>query len=661
MTAMGWRDHIGRNGSQLIPGSPWERWTLFALLLLAAALRLWRLPDIPYTHDEISGLLRTGYSSFGQLIRDGVAIDAHPPAMAIILHYWTMLGGYGEGWVKMPFILLSLFGLFFVHRFANAWTNATVALLTVAVLATVQYTVMYAQIARPYALGFFTCTMLADQWTRWLAGGPNAHRALVGTVAGFVLSAYTHHFSLMFAGLVGITGLVLAAPVQRRAYLLAAGISVLFYLPNMGIFLQQLSYGGVGNWLAPPDRHWLPGYMAWIVQYSWPMGLALGSLVLVSLLHRLRVKGTDQRMIMRIGLFWGLTPLVVGFVYSVWVAPVLQYSTLLFSFPFLLILLLHGLPVWSPRVTVVAVLLLAGLGVDGLVRERRHYVAFYTSKYEAMLRAGIDAVEEQGKEGALVLLDAPADALGFHLREWGAQLAYVDARDPTFNLDQLDGLLRSSRGRSVVYGCANGASPELAARIQAHFPVLVARKDLAEGQVFQFADQPVLGAVKDGRELLHARPDRVTGEGFFLPDDLLVDSAGRWNYTGREFGAHIELGLDSLVQRNEDRLEIQVDLVVPDGTQNVGLVLELKRDGETVFYRTDELDRAAVLSGRARLIVACEPGDAKWREGPLQLRAYLHNRNSAALGVERFHAFLRGGNAWKYAFYQRIPAVTLFP
>lgn len=657
---MEWRAHIARHGSRMLPGKAWERWTLFALLLLAAVLRFWRLPEIPYTHDEISGLLRTGYDTFGQLIRDGVAIDAHPPATAVFLHYWTMLGGYGEGWVKAPFILLSVVALFLLYRFALAWTNATVALFAVTLLATLQYTVMYAQIARPYALGFFTCALLADQWTRWLAGGPKAQRALVGTVAGFVLCSYTHHFSLLFAGLVGLTGLFLAAPKQRRPYLIAAGIAVLLYLPNVPIFLQQLSYGGVGQWLAAPDRNWVPDYLAWVVQYRWPLALLLGGFLLLSVVFRV-LKGNGRGPIMHIALLWGGAPLVIGYLYSLWVDPVLQYSTLLFSFPFLLIGLLHGLPELAPRNTLLGVGVLVLMGVDGLVRERRHYVAFYESKYEAMLHAGINEIGARGSDSALVILDAPADALGFHLREWGTDLPYVDARDPALNNVRLDSLLRAAHGRVVIYGGSNGASPELVARIQTHFPVLLSRRDLAEGQVFRFSDKPMDVALTDRRELLRAEPPAGAQVVFHVPDDLPVDSMGNWDYSGREYGAHIELELDGLVQHAQDRIEIQADLWVPDRTHNVGLVLELKRAGETVFYRTDELDRAAVVDGKATLIVASQPGDAGWRKGPLELRAYLHNRAGAPLGVVRFNAHVRRGHVWQYAFFQRIPNAALYP
>lgn len=660
---MHWRAHIGRYGSRTLPGEPWAQWAFLALLLLAAVLRFWQLPAIPYTHDEISGLLRTGYASFGELVRQGVAVDAHPPGVAVFLHYWTLLGGYGEAWVKAPFIVASLAALFLLYRFATAWTNSTVALVSIAVLATIQYTVMYAQIARPYAAGFFTCALLADQWTRWLAGGPNARRALIGMAAAFVLCAYMHHFALLFAGLVAVTGLVMTSAEQRLPYLIACGAAALLYLPNVPIFLQQLGYGGVGQWLAPPDRHWIPDHLAWVVQYRHGLGFALAGLVLISLITPL-VKGTFRSPVLWIGLLWGLGPLAIGYGYSVWVDPVLQYSTLLFSFPFLLIGLLHGLPAMGSRPTLLVAALLAAMGADGLVRSRSHYSAFYTSKYEAMLRNGLDTRAAYGADRTVVLLDAPGDALAFLLREQGigeADLPFIDLRAAAYTPTQLDSLLRANRDRVVAYGEANGAPPEQLARILERFPTIVSRRDLIDGQVFLLADTDHGPGITDHRSLAIARPAQGPTPGVEVPGDLLMDSLGHWDYSGREYGVLIELRLDTLVEHPLDRIEVHANLACGADARDAGLVLELKQGDRTIFYRTDELDKAARSDGRSTLIVATQPLDASWRGGSLVLRTYLHNRQGSALTLERITVRLREANYWQYGLFRPIPRAPRYP
>ncbi|MBK9073354.1 MAG: hypothetical protein IPL77_00005, partial [Flavobacteriales bacterium] len=47
-------------------------------------------------------------------------------------------------------------------------------------------------------------------------------------------------------------------------------------------------------------------------------------------------------------LLWAVVPAALGYAYSVWRAPVLQHSVLLFSFPFLLLALLGGLKFTRP-------------------------------------------------------------------------------------------------------------------------------------------------------------------------------------------------------------------------------------------------------------------------------------------------------------------------
>ena len=73
-----WRERLRSGAAHRLPGTRHEHLLLFALLALALLLRGWRLWDLPFMHDEISALLRLRFTSFRELIAQGVAIDAHP-------------------------------------------------------------------------------------------------------------------------------------------------------------------------------------------------------------------------------------------------------------------------------------------------------------------------------------------------------------------------------------------------------------------------------------------------------------------------------------------------------------------------------------------------------------------------------------------------------
>lgn len=622
-------------------------------------LRFWDLCHIPYTHDEISGLVRTGYATFGELIEHGVAVDAHPPGVAVFLHYWTKLFGYDESVVKAPFIVLSIIALFLLYRFTLAWTNGTVALLLVALLATIQYTVMYAQIARPYAAGFFTCALLADQWTRFLAGGPRSGRTMAGMALGFALCAYMHHFALLFAALVGLTGLVLVQRTQRRAYLIAAFLAILAYLPNVPIFFRQLGYGGVGQWLAAPDRHWVPEYAAWVFQYDRALAGTIAALMLLSLGFRF-MKRQGSGPILWVGLFWGIAPLLIGFAYSVWVDPVLQYSVLLFSFPFLIIACLHGLPEVGPK-AVVVIVVVAVMGATGLIRDRRHYAVFYDSQYETMIREGLAVLAAEGPDKAAVLLDAPDEVVRFYMRSWRIPpetFPYFRLRarggKPTLPLDSL---LITLRGRTILYGESNGAPNEQAARIQARFPTLTQRRDIPGGQTFVLTDTRAGTGVKDRGIIAHANPDGRTNGAWEIHEDLPLhrDIHGNaWDLTGRAFGVAVELLLDTIMHHPQDRIEVIAQVSGMDADSDVGLVLELLQEDVNLFYSTGEASALGAWSGRVPLVVAAQRAYVP-TPGPVLLRAYLFNRNKGPLLVHRFIVLKREGN---HALYGLTSPIT---
>jgi hypothetical protein len=650
---MDWRVRIGRWGGALIPGEPWMRVTLLLLLLLAAVLRFWRITELPYMHDELSALVRL-YPTLWETIQRGVMeLDTHPPGVQVFEWAWTRLFGLDEAVVKLPFMLMSLAAIVLVYRVAMAWTGATAALLVSALLATLQYSVLYGQLARPYAVGLFTTALFADQLTRYLAHGER--RALVGMGLAAVLSAYTHHFALLLVGIMGLSGLVLVQRGQRGAYLAMAGVAALLYLPNVPIFLHQLGQGGLSEWLAPPDRWWLLDHAWWVAHCSWWLAAPLLGLLGLSLLLRFS-KGPLPGPGRWLFLLWGLAPLLIGLGYSIWRAPVVQHSMLLFSFPYLVLALFMGLRDLGRTWTVFLVALLTTASTFTLVDVRKHYSLVYTSKYEGMLRAGMQAMEEHGPQNALVLFDAPPEVLDFYFRHWNLaaeDLPHLRLRGDTMSPAGLEQLLAKAPQQHVVYGESNGAPHEQVARIQAHYPVLMDRSDYAEGQVFRFARTGKGMVTPDRRRVTVACPDCPVQAGWDIHGDLPLRTAEgeapAWDFTGREFGTAIHLLLDTLTMAPQDQLEVRAELLVPDSTRNVGLVVELKHADSTVFYRSAELDALRPLIGtEVSLIVAARRGDAQLRQGTIGAVAYLYHREKGTMGLLRMTVDLREANPVVY-------------
>lgn len=657
---MTWRERIAASALRHVPGTVPERIALLLLLLLALVLRFWGFPHIPYTHDEISALVRVDFPSLGDAISKGVwNLDTHPPGTHAFLWCWTQCFGFGEGAVKLPFIVMSVLAILLLYRFAHAWAGAAVALIVTALLATLQYTVMYGQIARPYAMGLFATALLADQLTRYLGSG--RVRNLVGAAIAAVLSAYTHHFALMLAAFMAITGLFLATPEQRKGLLIALGIAAACYLPNLPLFFAQLGWKGLDEWLSAPAPDWTLNYLWWIAHCSALLAGVLALLLLAAAVFRIKHREAVKPL-WAIALIWGLLPLIIGYGYSLLRSPVLQYSVVLFSFPYLLIGALAGLrhlrPNYAPGIAGVV----AAVAVLTLVKDRQHYEVFYRSKYEDIVRGTIDAE----RNGALAIVQIPTEVMNFYRERWkaGANAA------STVNLYMrpavaLDSALRSTTASRVFYGQTTQAEPENIAKVQARFPFMLERRDRCEGQTFLFATRPGSAPVDDMRGGSLKTPEVFEGKGWEVDAKIpLVSDTGssgyggmrpkRWDFTGHEYGAVYDGPVYQLAKGPNDVIEVRADLHDADAGSDMSLVVELKRGDNTHFYRAAQMADALRMNDGTVLIAAVKLADIPGHGDGLRLRTYLYNPARKRALVSALAVRVRQGDPVLYGLFEPI-------
>ncbi|MBK7270627.1 MAG: glycosyltransferase family 39 protein [Flavobacteriales bacterium] len=600
-------------------------------------LRFLGWPHIPFMHDEVSALVRI-YPSLGETISRGVVeLDTHPPGVQIFEWLWTRAFGVSEGMVKMPFMLLSLAAIFFLYRFALLWTSAAAALALTALLATLQFEVLYGQIARPYALGAFTIALLADQWGRYIAWGKIRNLVWVGV--GSVLSAYTHHFALL-----------VAFPDHGQRPVPSAARA-------MEGILDRLRHRDTGLPAEHPDHHaptrsWRFAGMAChtgtgLVRRSPLVGAALlgdpgrGRWAgCCAFAHRL-LEGPEGHLADHPApAALGGRSRALGYAYSVWRAPVLQHSVLLFSFPFLLLAVLGGLQFARPLFALSTAGALAVVATFTLFTERMHDRTFLNSKYEAFLQAAVDA---QGSGKTMVALDAPPEVLDFLEQEprfASAKGHYIRLRELS-GASELIARIAQQKPDTIVLGFFHSTDRELPALIQRTHPALVERVDLVEGQLMRFAQQGE--GITDhtawtGCKLPGTPTTGWTVDAPLAANDSIAEEG--WDLSGREYGMLYEAPLYT-VRAPNDVLEVLLDATVLDEPAlDLELVLELHSTigagRDTIhFYRSMSARTCAVPLGSRGTLVAAVPftrGALAHRN--LRLRTYAFNRKS---GKVRLH------------------------
>lgn len=648
------RAHLGRHGPHLLPGPGWARASFLLLLLLAAVLRGIGLGGMPYLHDELSAIIRL-YPTLGETIRTGVvALDTHPPGVQVFEWLWSRLFGTGEGALRLPFVVMSLLALVLLYRVACRWANVTVALVIATLLGTLQFGVLYGTLARPYAVGLFTTALAADQLTCWVATGRSRHA--LGFALGALLSAYTHHFALMLAGLMGLTGLGLTGRTGRRTYLLACAGAVLLYLPNVPLFLKQLGIGGLQEWLRAPDRHWLPDHVAWLTHYNSLLLALLTLLVLTSLSLGAR-RGTWREARTGVLLCWGLTPLAAGLAYSVWRAPVLQHSLLLFSFPYLLMALLLGLPELRRWTAIALVAGLAGAAAWSLTMDRLHYDLLRHGRYEAFVRAATEAETT----GDRVLLDAAPEVLA-HLETRRVRpmntSAYLHLRAASPR-DLLDSL-RRDRPLGVVLGLVPASPPEWPAWIEGLGYRCVRRVDLLEGSLRWYRlDAGTQPGIAEAHVWTALRP------GASMPDGWSVDAPaapeGGWLMEGREYGMLFSAPLEHSWPTT-DVVELHCTGTAWDtAATEAAVVIELRAGDTQLFWRSvswGSLGHTPARPGTAA--VALPLGDVEWRGRTCEVKAYVWNPQGGDLRITGMEVAVRSGNPVVYGLTGPITSAWTF-
>jgi len=311
------------------------------ILLVAAVLRFWDYQGFSYSNDELSALLRLKAEGIRKLIDAGVYPDFHPAGVQVFMYLWAGIGGISEAWMRLPFVLAGTAATAMTWALGRKWYSEATGWIAAAMMAVLAYPVLFSRLARPYAFGMLFMTLVAWFWTRILFDWEKMGKAdRAGSVAGlslsFALCMYDHYFCFLSAAILGLTGLFLVRRATAVPYLVAAALAVLLFLPHLPVSLHHFSIGGLSTWLGMPDLPW--PWEHWVYIFNGSIWMAVLTMLLL-IMAVVRRKLPNHMMHPRLLVFWWLMPLLIGWVYSRAVNPVLQHSILIFSFPFLLIAL----------------------------------------------------------------------------------------------------------------------------------------------------------------------------------------------------------------------------------------------------------------------------------------------------------------------------------
>jgi len=488
-----------------VPSKRMDYILLGIIMLVAAVLRLWKLGQVPFMHDEFSALLRTRFDNFNDFIQQGIMPDSHPIGVEAFLWLWVRIFGWSEFWIKLPFVLMGIGSIYLIYIIGRQWFNRKVGLFAAAFFAVSQFTIFYSQLARPYSAGLFFVLLMAYFWHKVVFG---TKKPSIGVYIGFALSAWAcsliQYFSIAQAGLIFLTGLFFLPKERRKSYWLSGIGAVLLFAPTLPIFWQQLFVSGsIGGWLAAPKATFLTDFLQYTMNYSMLFMFAVGVVILLPLILGKRSK--QRRPLRWAGLAWFVIVFAIAFIYSMLREPIIQYSTLIFSYPFVIIVAfsMFGTRTLSPWQTALVVAVILFIGTTSLINERRHYDLMYHQGFDQIAAEMKQDKEQYGDKIQFATCTEIGEAAEFYQKPLGIEEQIVFkriyaekgdfVREPQLG-DFNRWLSEHDKVPMLGFGWTDYISPSWEATAVGNYPYLIETKDWFTSRYLTLSKNPIEGS-----------------------------------------------------------------------------------------------------------------------------------------------------------------------
>ena len=606
---------------------------LGVILLVAAVLRLWKLGQVPFMHDEFSALFRLKFNSFQDLIRYGVMKgDSHPAGVHVFLYYWTKLVGWNELWVKLPFALMGIGSVFLTYVIGKQWFNSKAGLLAAAFFAVSQLTVFYSQLARPYAAGLFFVLLMTFFWNKMLFG---QRKPGIGVCIGFAVSAclaaLAHNFSAAQAGLIFLTGLFFLPKDRRKIYWLSGIGAIVLYAPHLPVFYHQTFVnGGIGGWLARPENSFLLDFLQYTMNYAPLFMFAVGVVIVLPFI--LQKPERRSLPIRWAAIAWFVIIFTLAFVYSLLREPIIQFSTMIFCYPFLVLMAFsfHKNNSMTMPQTAIAVAAILFIGASSLITNRRHYDLMYHQGYDQI------AARMQQDNDSLADIRFATATIKTPFAEFYQEQTTVTRRivfdEENHTVADFRNWLRNDDSDDLGFGWTDYAGPVWETQAVAYYPYLRHEDTWFTSRYLTLSKKEDLPA---------ATPQ------------LHILSTDAVSYNNNEWGWAKTLPGDSLYA-DTDILGIVAETYSDDTVRNCLFVMEIRDAATDSVLLWQGSECGTMLPGANRVVTAIRFNEKDFPAQGKNIKSYLWDRDRTTMVVSRSYYYCSRFNSRLTGLYQPL-------
>jgi len=615
-----------------------------------------------FMHDELSAVIRSQANSFSELIYKTKTTDVHPVGVPIFVHYWTKFIGTTEITVRLPFILCGLLSIYYSYKIAEKWFNPTVAILTCAFLATLQFPTMYGQLERPYATGMLFSVMMVWCWTNFFFIENSKNKYALGFVLFASLCAYNHYFSLLFAGLVGVTGLFFLNKQNAKKYLLMCVAVILLFVPHVSILLFHLSIGGGGeeSWLGKPQPDWLLTFLKYLFHYSYFVYALVGALFLASFYLRNRERKVFDTMRI-IALVWALFVPILAYLFSIFKSPVLQFSTFTFSLPFLLMFIFSFYKELKSSIKTAVVVIVLFINYFTLFYScRNHWPVFYRQPYEEMALMSNDAIGAFGEKNVSIAHAAMPGFVDFYFDKYRNKFNYLRVDQPDTKV-----FLAYLENEKTDYFVAGNLPLEYYQLIKERYPFVISKNEGFTFTVYCFSKvkpkeeikETVVFSENQSEVFLTKNKKSYWEKNQNMSEDPVYPGVFYMELDStQEYSTGFSAKLNDIIKARHSILNVSAEISVGKEKSNPTIVVAIEDEGKSLLWRGSGHDeyKTKDLFFNSIYVSHLFSGMDLEKHPNATIKIYVWNRDKKAALVRNFKVEVIESNPIVYGLYEPI-------
>lgn len=591
-------------------------------------------------HDEFSAIIRSQFDSFNDLIEHGVKTDSHPAGVQIFIYYWIKVFGVHEWSLKLPFIISGILSVFLVYRIAKMWFGIQPAIFSSLIIAILQFTIFYSQLARPYSPGLTFILLSTIYWTKLVFYKQYNKTNIILYVLAASMATYIHAFSLFFIFIQGITGLFFLKGKENLKYIFINALIIVLFIPHIQIFIIQMQRGDIGGWLAEPKVNFISQFLSYAFHYSQIFYFTIiVSVYFLSTSSTNRKTGTNKFRI--ISLAWFTITFLTAYLYSVYRHPILQYSTLLFVFPFLIMLAFSYVANIKSNIKYIFMVGISLVGILSLVTTREHYHTMYNQGFDGIVKNISKDSKKYNIVKPSIVLQAPNQKMfEFYLEKNNIDTSYIKISNGKIN-ETLDNFIRYKKPKVLFYGWADYEDLNIIAYLKDNFKYTLNKESFFNSEYFVFADT-LIGDYKP--KDIEQKHEIVSSSKDFI-----------FNSNKAGFSKPIEIQTDTLNLNKFSVFNIIAKINKIDTASDALLVMDLlDNEGKSLWWTSTKISSFNYNSAEFKVYHSKRIYENYPISKGALLKAYIWKQDSSFLQIESIEFYVSHIQPIEFGLYKSL-------